>query len=514
MDQDTETGRWRCPVLTKPFANHTKVVAVLDRTTNEGHVYSYEAFYELNVKTKNWHDLTTGRRFHPQRDVLLLNDPNNDDLQSKRDQQSFWHIQHMRSSGGTSASAASTNIQKSVTATRIMEQLQKQQKQQQQQQQEEQEKAKKQKASDDESMPSSKNKGRGYKVLAKDVTGVQHTTGKASSSFTSTSLDVSYQNEDREATEEEILQSYFRIVRSTKRGEKGYVRMTVQVGEAREGGGVVDVLLELHCDVVPRTCMNFLGLCRRRAYDGTTFHRLIPQFMIQGGSNKYKTTGKDKAGTDANIWGVTPGFKDEFDHRLKHTEVGTLSMANSGPNTNLQQFFITFKSCPHLDNKHTVFGLVVDGMDRFLDKLQSVETDQRDRPTVPITIVATDVLTDPIQDVIDVEDRRLEELAAGRTTKKDSSTEGSTTTSHQKRKTPSGSGDGGGGGGSEGGIQIGKYLSKDVVAKMASSNGMDALNETGPASSLGSFKIPPPTTGPSNQPTLTKKTKFGDFSSW
>jgi len=256
-------------------------------------------------------------------------------------------------------------------------------------------------------------------------------------------------------------------------------------------------LLELHCDIVPRTCMNFLGLCRRQRYDGTVFHRLIPQFMIQGGKNP------NKEEKDANIWGTT-GFKDEFDDRLKHSEAGILSMANAGQHTNLQQFFITFKACPHLDRKHSVFGQVVDGMDRFLEKLKTVETDKKDKPLQPITIVATEILTDPVQEVEDMEDQRLADLAHERSTKEGktgSNKVGSEETKKwKKRKNNSESEDGK--------MKIGKYLSSNTIAKIAASNGMDDANDIGPST------LPAITAKQPKSSSSSKKTKFGDFSSW
>ena len=100
------------------------------------------------------------------------------------------------------------------------------------------------------------------------------------------------------------------------------------------------------------TVENFVNLARAGFYDGTTFHRVIGGFMAQGGD----PTGTGRGG---------PGyeFADEFHPTLRHTGAGTLSMANAGPNTNGSQFFITFAATPHLDNRHSVFGKVVEGMD-------------------------------------------------------------------------------------------------------------------------------------------------------
>ncbi len=111
-----------------------------------------------------------------------------------------------------------------------------------------------------------------------------------------------------------------------------------------------NLVLELFAKDVPVTVNNFVFLAREGFYDNTTFHRVIPDFMAQGG---------DPTGTGTG----DPGYKfaDEF---TKHTHVaGALSMANSGPNTNGSQFFITYTPQPHLDGKHSVFGLLIEGMD-------------------------------------------------------------------------------------------------------------------------------------------------------
>ncbi len=112
-----------------------------------------------------------------------------------------------------------------------------------------------------------------------------------------------------------------------------------------------DFRLRLFDDQVPRTVNNFVFLARDGFYNGVTFHRVIPGFMAQGG---------DPTGTG----GGSPGYRfdDEFHPDLKH-DAGVISMANSGPNTNGSQFFITFVPTPHLDGGHAVFGEVVEGMD-------------------------------------------------------------------------------------------------------------------------------------------------------
>ena len=112
------------------------------------------------------------------------------------------------------------------------------------------------------------------------------------------------------------------------------------------------MVIDLFSDKAPKTVNNFVFLVREGFYDGIIFHRVIADFMAQAGD----PTGKGTGG---------PGYKfeDEFDPSLKHDKKGILSMANAGPNTNGSQFFITHRATPHLDGKHSVFGLVVEGLD-------------------------------------------------------------------------------------------------------------------------------------------------------
>src|SRR5919107_827600 len=131
--------------------------------------------------------------------------------------------------------------------------------------------------------------------------------------------------------------------------------------------------LELFDDEAPKTVDNFRKLARDGFYDGLIFHRVIPDFMIQGGCPQ---------GTGTGGPGYT--FEDEFNqHKVVR---GALAMANAGPNTNGSQFFIvTADACPWLDGKHTVFGEVTSGMD-VVDALEGVPTDGRDAPVEPAVI--------------------------------------------------------------------------------------------------------------------------------
>ena len=134
------------------------------------------------------------------------------------------------------------------------------------------------------------------------------------------------------------------------------------------------MLVHLYEAEVPNTVANFIHLAARGFYDGLMFHRVIEDFMVQGGCPK-------GTGTGGPGWEIA----DEFAKGLKHDSEGVLSMANAGPNTNGSQFFITLVPTPWLDGKHTVFGKVLGGID-VLKKIGAVKVDAKDRPLTPVTI--------------------------------------------------------------------------------------------------------------------------------
>lgn len=155
-----------------------------------------------------------------------------------------------------------------------------------------------------------------------------------------------------------------------------------------------DLDIELYEDRAPKTVDNFVGLATGNIewtdpetneprsdplYDDVLFHRVIEGFMIQTG---------DPEGTGRGGPGYT--FDDEFHEELTHDSAGTVSMANRGPDTNGSQFFITLDAQPHLNNRHAVFGEVIDGMD-VVETIGTVETDENDRPTTDIKLESVDI---------------------------------------------------------------------------------------------------------------------------
>ena len=149
------------------------------------------------------------------------------------------------------------------------------------------------------------------------------------------------------------------------------------------------MVCRLYADKAPRTVENFIELAegrkewtdpntneyvKRPFYNGLAFHRVIPDFMIQGGCPLGNGTG-----------GPGYEFEDEFHKDLKHDTPGVLSMANAGPDTNGSQFFVTVVATPWLDNRHSVFGKVVEGLD-VAAKISQVARDRNDKPRTPVVL--------------------------------------------------------------------------------------------------------------------------------
>ncbi|CAD7946867.1 unnamed protein product [Amoebophrya sp. A120] len=139
-----------------------------------------------------------------------------------------------------------------------------------------------------------------------------------------------------------------------------------------------EISIELYWDHAPKTCRNFYELAKKGYYSGTVFHRIIRDFMVQGGD----PTGTGRGGE--SIYGGK--FADEINQQLKHTGAGILSMANAGPDTNGSQFFITLAPTQHLDGKHAIFGRIEKGM-KVVQRMGMVPTDGRDRPIDEVRIL-------------------------------------------------------------------------------------------------------------------------------
>lgn len=403
-------GEICCPVLGKVFNENTHIVAL----KTSGNVYCWEAVQELCLKPKNLRDLLTDEPFKKS-DIIQIQDPN--DL-SKRNFAQFDHVRNNRvletsiendplkdikavsedthralsalgtkeatsafqsGGGGKKAEAEMALAQAKIGGTSKPQDMRLRSEPRRRHEtvtfkpgtatwnsdQPSEDEQKLSKGKQDPNANKTVPQPFSYEYIESHTT-----TGAASKSLTSTAMAVATKNE-----REKILQEL-------KPKKKGYVRMHTNLG---------DLNIELHCDIVPKTCENFLALAAGNYYDGTKFHRSIPNFMIQGGD----PTGTGKGGS--SVWG--PTFKDELDSRLVHSGRGVLSMANSGPNTNGSQFFILYKSARHLDFKHSVFGKAVGGFD-VLSKMEKVQTDDNDIPRQEIEITGFTVFVNPYTDMI------------------------------------------------------------------------------------------------------------------
>ncbi|TFK70331.1 cyclophilin-like protein [Pluteus cervinus] len=151
-----------------------------------------------------------------------------------------------------------------------------------------------------------------------------------------------------------------------------------------------ELKIEIFCETVPKAAENFLALCASNYYDGCIFHRNIKGFMAQTGD----PTGTGKGGQ--SIWGGT--FADEIRSTLKFNARGIVAMANSGPDSNKSQFFITYAKQAHLDGKYTIFGKIIDGADSTLDAMERVPVNNKNRPLQEIKLTGITIHANPIAD--------------------------------------------------------------------------------------------------------------------
>ncbi|KFP07759.1 Peptidyl-prolyl cis-trans isomerase-like 2, partial [Calypte anna] len=423
-------GKYHCPVLFTVFTNNSHIVAI--KTT--GNVFAYEVVEQLNIKPKSYKDLLTDEPFTRQ-DIVTLQDPTNLD---KFNVSNFFHVKNNikvidpdeeKAKLDPSYYLKNTNTETRETLLELYKEFK-----------------------GDDILAATMKAPEKKKV--DKLNAAHYSTGAVSASFTSTAM-VPETTHEAAAIEEDV-------VRYTYVKKKGYVRLHTNKG---------DLNLELHCDMTPRTCENFIKLCKKNYYDGTIFHRSIRNFVIQGGDPTGTGTGGE------SYWGKP--FKDEFKPNLSHTGRGVLSMANSGPNTNKSQFFITFRSCAYLDKKHTVFGRVVGGFET-LTAMENVESDPKtDRPKEEIRIEATTVFVDPYEEAdaqvaAEREKVQLEEEAA--------KTKAEVVPLKKEVQTPKTYRQG-----------IGKYINMAAAKR--------SMEDDGPSTSTAVKKE-------------KKSTGFGDFSSW
>ena len=164
--------------------------------------------------------------------------------------------------------------------------------------------------------------------------------------------------------------------KTTSIEEETHMPESMTVAVINTNMGMIEI--ELFADKTPKTVENFVGLANKGYYDGIIFHRVIADFMLQGGD----PTGTGRGGE--SLWGGK--FEDEFVSELRHDTPGILSMANAGPSTNGSQFFITLVPTPWLDGKHTIFGKVINGMN-VVEDIGKVKTGPGDKPVEDIIMI-------------------------------------------------------------------------------------------------------------------------------
>eukprot|EP01028_Stygiella_incarcerata_P012342 TRINITY_DN752_c1_g2_i1.p1 TRINITY_DN752_c1_g2~~TRINITY_DN752_c1_g2_i1.p1 ORF type:complete len:608 (-),score=149.30 TRINITY_DN752_c1_g2_i1:1647-3206(-) len=327
-------GEIHCPTTFKVFTRNSHIV-VIRRT---GNVFSYDAVLEMNIRLKNYKDLLDDTPFKKS-DIITIQDPNDP---ARLDMSAFYYVKSgMQDAVGKVSESKGESKDprlKDIGLGRTMERMMA--------------------AIDAESTNESTNEILGTPQVGSDM----------SASFTSSALEiVDHRKKSGKEFEKKKELKIFARMREFARGKDrretlGFVRIITTEGPLN---------IELECAQCPQTSYNFIELCKKGYYDGTIFHRSIPGFMIQGGD----PTGTGRGGE--SIW-KTP-FADEIRGKLKHSDRGILSMANSGTNTNGSQFFILYDAASHLDGKHTVFGRVVGGLGT-LDAMEKIRTNGEDRP--------------------------------------------------------------------------------------------------------------------------------------
>ncbi len=382
-------GKIHCPVTFKIFNKQSHIVCVRTEESllsssaksEVANVYEAAAIKELCAGASNLADPISGLSFR-RKDVLNIQDPTK--AQGNGDRTKFYHYivrqqaatpgsQQAASAGSNAASDAttttvglrsSTGLLLNASTARIFEEM------------------KKSLSSSSSTSPSSSSS---TTLLAKTSVSDRaalsiYTSGQCAAGFTSTSAAAITSNKRRPVTVMESLEKRWKAIKLLKKD--GLVTVETSLGT---------MLIQLYFSQAPIACDNFAMHCADGYYVGTSFHRVIPGFMAQGGD----PTGTGRGGESAfAVKGGTKTFRDEFTD-LRHDARGVLAMANSGPGTNGSQFYITFAPTPHLNSKHTVFGKLISGAS-VLDKIEKSPVDRAtDRPKRPITILSTSVSERP-----------------------------------------------------------------------------------------------------------------------
>ncbi|GIX63719.1 peptidyl-prolyl cis-trans isomerase [Babesia caballi] len=372
-DEDNEL---QCPLSLKKFTPSSHVVAV----KTSGYVYGYNTLKEVAKKQKDgtMKDPMTGEPFG-KHDIITLQDPSNTELRR------IGGFRHIAATFAGPADEGRAEIRGNALYRITVGQL-------------------------DGATELVDNHGKIFKGVEKDALAdrprhARFTTSGQASSFTCTAVDPKYATQFRPMTVFEVREPLYALVKKQKL--KAYVKLVTSDG---------DLNIMLHADRVPVTCDNFLQHCEDGYYDNTIFHRYVPNFIIQGGdptgtgrggeSAFYTRAKRENRGED-----VPKYFKDEFDNTLYHVGAGVVSMANKGKHTNGSQFFITFNSCDHLDNRHTVFGRLVGGRD-VLRKWSNLKIDDDERPKNPPKLVKCVVYSNPFEAVAKQVREQEEEEAA------------------------------------------------------------------------------------------------------
>lgn len=346
-------NQYHCPIIYKLFNQHSKIIA----NKKNGNVYSYEAYQQLNLKPNNFRDLLTDESFEKD-DIVTIQDPAK--AGEKWAVTNFYYVKNKLKIDDVESSSSIRNIEESSVLKASLEEYKRQA----------------------DSIVENFNKIVGQdnedskedQVKLDKINSANYSDGALAGSVTSTVMPVATSQRAALLSDEQIL--YPKIKK------KGYVQLVTNYGP---------INLELFCDRTPKTCHNFFLLATRGYYDGTCFHRLIKNFILQGGD----PTGTGLGGESA--WG--PPFKDECHADLKHVGRGVVAMANSGPGSNKSQFYITLRGVwDHLDGKHTVFGRVVGG-DDTLNKIDAVEVDNKDRPKKEVKILKVNKFVDPFEEI-------------------------------------------------------------------------------------------------------------------